>query len=168
MSGRVQRSQQKQARVRALPWGRMRRAAAQGAVIAVLTFLFTWMLLAITNPTGLFDQSSAGALLSDTFSLAGLFGWPLYLALAVVTAVLGAAIERLGKRKRTALAALAAAVIGAVPLGIGLVRSGTDSGILLLLYYGFLYLPFVAAAAAAAGCVYGFILPGKRPPRWRN
>lgn len=143
------------------------RAIVQGVIAAALAFLLTWGILMATNPTGLFDQSSAAALAADSLSTFGVV-WGLYPAFACAVAALGIGIHRLGKRWRTFLAFGAAVLIGAVPLGIGLITAGDDSGVLLVLVFGIVYLPFVLAATAAAGCVYGFILPGKRRSRVRR
>lgn len=139
-------------------------AIAQGLIVGVLTFLLSWGILMAVNPTEMFDQSSFIAIATDSLSVYQV-AWPLFPALALVVAILGYTIRFLGKRWRTFLAFCASVIIGAVPLVYGVVDSDSDYGILVLLFCGIVYLPFVAAAAASAGCVYGFILPSKRRRR---
>lgn len=140
-------------------------ALAQGAIVAALTFLLTWGIVIMTNPVDMFDQSSAGALAADTFSVVGGFLWPLYVVYALAIAILDYTIRYLGKRWRTLIAFGAAAVLGGIPVIYGLITWETDLGIMMLYYFGLCYLPFVIAATLSAGCTYGFILPSKRR-RW--
>lgn len=127
-----------------------------------MTFFLTWGICMAVNPANIFDQSSFGALAVDTLSVVGGMMWPLHVAFAVAMFVLGFSIRFLGKRWRTFIAFGASAVIGAVPLVYGLLNSDSDAGIMVLLFFGLGYIPFVAAATTAAGCVYGFILPSRR------
>lgn len=143
---------------------RIVHAVAQGAIAGALSVVFTVAILMATNPTGMFTQTDFVSMLQDVLSALTLT-WIVFVFFAIAIAVLGFAIPRLGKRWRTFIAFGAAIVAGGIPVLYGLALSYTDAGIAALLFFGLVYAPFVVGATAAAGCVYGFILPSKRRRR---